>query len=325
MKRREFIALLAGAAAAWPVAAHTQTPIDRTGKLYRVAVLAPVPEVALRGFFDELRQQGLIEGQNLTIDRSGFNTDYEQLRSRAAELIKARPDAIFCAGDEAIRAAQMATTTIPIVGGTDDMVGSGLARSLSRPGGNTTGVSLLAADLDAKRQEVLAEFFPATKQMAALFDPKTTAPHQLAEIEYSARLLGVRLTTHRVERKEDIPAAVELAKAAGAAALNVLASPLLHGNRQVIIERTIVFRLPAIYQWPDTAREGGLLGYGPPFSEFMRQWVRQLSKVLRGASAGELPIEQPTTFALVLNLKIAKSIGAEISPSLLARADEVIE
>jgi ABC transporter substrate binding protein len=199
--RRQFITLLGGAAA-WPVATRTQTPIG-TGKLYRVAVLAPVPEVALRGFFDELRQQGLIEGQNLTIDRSGFNTDYEQLRSRAAELIKARPDAIFCAGDKAIRAAQMTTTTIPIVGSTDDMVGSGLARSLSRPGGNTTGVSLLAADLDAKRQEVLAEFFPTAKHMAALFDPKTTTPRLLGEIEYAARLLGVGLTTHRIERKED--------------------------------------------------------------------------------------------------------------------------
>ena len=306
IQRREFIVTLGGAAATWPLAARTQTPIG-TGKLYRVAVLAPVPEVALRGFFDELRQQGLIEGQNLTIDRSGFNTDYGQLRSRAAELIKARPDAIFCAGDEAIRAAQMTTTTIPIVGSTDDMV------------------SLLAADLDAKRQEVLAEFFPAAKQMGALFDPKTTAPRRLGEIEYAARLLGVGLTTHRIERKEDIPAAIERAKAVGAAALNVLASPLLHGNRQVIIEQTIGFRLPAIYQWPDTAREGGLMGYGPPFSEFMRQWVRQLSKVLRGAGAGELPIEQPTTFALVLNLKVAKSIGAEISPALIARADEVIE
>jgi putative ABC transport system substrate-binding protein len=172
---------------------------------------------------------------------------------------------------------------------------------------------------------VLAEFFPAAKQMGALFDPKTTAPRRLGEIEYAARLLGVGLTTHRIERKEDIPAAIERAKAVGAAALNVLASPLLHGNRQVIIEQTIGFRLPAIYQWPDTAREGGLMGYGPPFSEFMRQWVRQLSKVLRGAGAGELPIEQPTTFALVLNLKVAKSIGAEISPALIARADEVIE
>src|SRR5207244_3381711 len=147
----------------------------------------------------------------------------------------------------------------------------GSARSLARPGGNTTGVSLLAADLDGKRQEVLSEFFPAARQMAALVDPKTTEPQRLAEVENAARARGVALSIHRVERSEDIPAAIEQAKAAGAAALNVLASPLLHGKRGVIIEKTAAVRLPAIYQWPDTAKEGGLLGYGPPIAEFSRQ------------------------------------------------------
>jgi putative ABC transport system substrate-binding protein len=296
-----------------------------TSKVYRVAVLAPLPEIAFRPVFDALRQQGLTEGQNLTLDRRGLGSSYERLPALAAEMIMARPDAILCGGDEAIRAAQGATKTIPIVGGTDDMVGSGFARSLARPGGNATGVSLLAADLDSKRQEILTEFFPAAQQMAVLVDPKTTEPPRLAEVERAARLRGVALAIHRVERSEDIPATIEQAKAAGAAGLNVLASPLLHGNRHVIIERTTANRLPAIYQWPDTAQDGGLLGYGPPFSEFARQWARQLMKILRGANPAELPIEQPTTFALVLNLRAAKTMGLDFAPTLIARADEVIE
>ncbi len=242
-----------------------------------------------------------------------------------AELVKAGPEAILCGGDAAIRAAQAATLNIPIVAITDDMVGAGLVRSLARLGGNTTGVSILAADLDGKRQEVLLEFLPAVRRLAALSDAQNNTPAQLQALLDIARTRGVELSIHRVERNEDIGSAVDAAKAGGAEALNVLASPLLHGNRRAIFVRTTELRLPAIYQWPETAQEGGLLAYGPRFTEVFRQLARQLVTVLRGANPADLPVEQPTKFELVVNLRTAKAIGLDFPPTLLARADEVIE
>jgi putative ABC transport system substrate-binding protein len=172
MNRREFITLLGGAAAAWPLAARAQ----QARKVYHVGVLVPFPASVLASWFDELRQVGFIQGQNLMVNGRGYASSYEQISAIAAELVSARPDAIVCAGDEAIRAAQTATQTIPIVASTDDMVGSGLVRSLSLPGGNTTGVSLLAAELDGKRQELLIEMLPTAGRMAVLGDVRTTAP-----------------------------------------------------------------------------------------------------------------------------------------------------
>jgi putative ABC transport system substrate-binding protein len=321
MRRREFITLLGGAA----LVAPTRQMGQSASRVYRTAWLSPLPMSTFIAFFEELRQHGYVQGQNLIMDDRGFDARFEQFPTLAAELIKAKPDAIICVGDAAIRAAQTATTAIPIVASTDDMVGSGLVRSLAHPAGNTTGVSLLAADLDGKRQQILIDFFPAEHRMAALADNQTTKPGRLQEIEDAARTRGVALSIYRVERSEDIRPAIKAAKADGAAALNVLASPMLHANRHDIIVETAALRLPAIYQWPDTAEEGGLLGYGPRFSEFLRQWARQLAKVLEGAKPAELPVEQPTKFELVINLKAAKALGLTIPESLLVRADRVIE
>jgi putative tryptophan/tyrosine transport system substrate-binding protein len=275
MKRRAFISLLGGMMLAPPARLMAQT----ASRVHRVALLVPFPANILTAFFDELRQHGFVEGQNLAVDRGGSGGGYEPFPALAAELVKAAPDAILCAGDAAIRAAQTATTTIPIVAATDDMVGSGLVRSLAHPGGNTTGVSLLAADLDGKRQEILIDFCPAARQTAALVDTMATGPGRLQALEDAARARGVTLLIQPVERSEDIEAAIEGASTTGALALNVLASPLLHGNRLAIIARTTALRLPAIYHWPETAQDGGLLGYGPRSSEFYRQWARQLVKV----------------------------------------------
>ena len=319
MKRREFIALL-GAAAAWPLAARAQTNRPR-----RIAILVPFSAFVLEPLLGELRKDGLVEGENLAVDRRGVAGAYEQFPGLAAELVESNPDALVCAGDTAIRAAQAATRVIPIVAATDDMVGSGLARSLARPGGNTTGVSLLAAELDGKRQEILIDFFPAAKRMAALADSHNTDQRRLDGLIEAARKRGVELRSYPVEHTEAIDAAIDRAKAEGCVALNVLASPLLHGSRQTIIARALELRLATMFQWPETAREGGLLAYGPRFDEFFRQWARQLVKVLRGANPAELPIEQATKFELVVNLKTAHALGLEVPPTLLARADEVIE
>jgi putative ABC transport system substrate-binding protein len=320
MRRRDFITLLGGGAAAWPIAARAQP--DRT---WRIGVLAPLPATVFAPFFSELRQLGFIEGQTLAVDRRGFDARYDQLSAIAAEIMKAGPEVLLCGGDAAIRAAQTATSNLPIVAITDDMVGAGLVRSLARPGGNTTGVSILAADLDGKRQEVLLEFLPGVRHLAALSDAQNNTPAQLQTLLDAARARGVELSIHRVERKEDIGLAIGAAKAGGAEALNVLASPLLHGNRHAIFTRTTELHLPAIYQWPETAQEGGLLAYGPRLTEVFRQLARQLGKVFRGANPADLPIEQPTKFELVVNLRTAKAIGLDVPPTLLARADEVIE
>jgi len=186
-----------------------------------------------------------IEGQNLKVDWRGYGLHPEQFPDIAVELIKAKVDFIFCAGGVATRAAQLATAAIPILAVTDDMVGSGLVRSLARPGGNTTGVSILATELDGKRQEILIEAVPGLRHIVALADTNTTAPRQLQALQEAARARGAELSIHRVAKAEEIAPAIDIAKASNGAALNVLASPLLFAHRQVIIERVATLRLPA--------------------------------------------------------------------------------
>lgn len=193
--------------------------------------------------------------------------------------------------------ALKASATIPIVAITDDMVGSGLVRSLANPGGSTTGVSIFATQLDGKRQEVLLELLPSLRRMAALADSNTTGPRELQALQDAARTRGVELLLYRVSKPEEILPAIDAAKRSGAAALNVLATPLLFGNRRIIFERTAARRLPAMYQWPEMAEEGGLVAYGPRIVEIFRELMaREVVKVLRGAKLADLPIEQPTKF-----------------------------
>ena len=324
MRRREFITLVGGAAAAWPLAAHAQDP----GRIYRLGNLHVFPRQApwYDVLFDELRRLGFIAGQNLSVDESGYGLRGDQLAEHAAELVKAQVDVILAGGDAAIRAAQQATTTIPILAFADDLVGSGLASSLAKPGGNTTGVSLLASDLDGKRQDILMEAVPGLRRMAALADKNITAPQQLQELLDSARTRGVELSIHQATKPDEIAPAIDAAKTSEAEALNVLASPLLFANRQAIIERTAALRLPAMYQWPDEAEQGGFIGYGPRLIQLYRDITsRQLVALLRGAKPADLPIEQPTRFELVINLKTAKVVGLTIPESFLVRADKVIE
>jgi putative tryptophan/tyrosine transport system substrate-binding protein len=324
MNRREFITLLGGAAVAWSLAARAQ----QLGRSYRIGYLTGVqrdaPNIVV--LFDALRRSGFFEGQNLTVDGRGFGTRVDQFPSVAAEFVNADVDVIICAGDAAIHAVQQATKTIPILAITDDMVGSGLVRSLANPGGNTTGVSLLATELDGKRQEVLMELVPGVRRMAALADTGTTAPRQLQMLQDLARTRGVELSIFPVGRTEEIVASIDAAQAAGATVLNVLASPLFFANGQSIIERTNALRLPAIFQWPEMAEQGGVVAYGPSIVRIFReQLARQLVKLLGGTKPADIPVEQPTKFDLVINLKTAKALGLTIPEVFLLRADEVIE
>jgi putative ABC transport system substrate-binding protein len=308
MNRRTLIALVGGAFLDLPSQVRSQQP----GRTYRIGGLLSTPREApqIIALFNELRRLGFIEGQNLIIDPRGFGLRREQFLQGAVELVNAHVDVILAGGNTAIRAAQQATTTLPILGVTDDMVGSGLAASMAHPGANTTGVSLLATELDGKRQELLTELIPAARHIAALADPNTTAPGQLQALQEAARTHGVNLDIRTAAAPEEIKPAIDSAKASGAAGLNVLASPVLFANRQIIFERAAAVHLPAIYQWPEMAREGGFAGYGPSIVRLFRDVVnRQLVKLLEGAKPADLPVEQPTRFELVINLNTAKELG----------------
>jgi putative ABC transport system substrate-binding protein len=323
MRRREFIALL-GASVAWPFAAVAQEP----GRTYRLGGMSAGPRDSppFIAMFDELRRFGFIESQNLTVAWHPYGSRIDLVPEFAAELVKAKVDVIYATGDIAIRAAQRATATIPIIGSTEDMVGSGLVNSLARPGRNTTGISILGTELNGKRQEVLIEALPELRRMAALADRNATAPQQLQALKDAARARGVELSIYWMTKSEEIAAAVDAAKASGAEALNVLASPVLYGNRQIIMQHVAALRLPAIYQFPEEAEEGGFIAYGSRLVHLYRELiVPQLVKLLRGVKPAELPIEQPTKFELVINLKTAKALGLTIPESFLVRADEVIE
>jgi putative ABC transport system substrate-binding protein len=324
VKRREFITLVAGTALLGPRTARAQEP----GRTYRLGSLHQVPRNTPHhaAFFDELQRLGFIEGKNLLADERGYGLRAEQFAEHASELVKAQVDVILCAGDAAVRAALQATKTVPILAVVDDMVGSGLVGSLAKPDGNITGVSILASELDGKRQEILMEAVPGARRMAALADGNVTSPQRLRVLQDAARGRGVELLTYRVTAPEEITGAIDTAKSSGAAALNVLATPLLNTNRQIILPRAAALRLPTIWQWPESSEAGGLIGYGPSNVRLYREILpRQLVKLLRGAKPADLPVEQPTRFELVINLKTAQAIGHEIPAELVLRADKVIE
>jgi putative ABC transport system substrate-binding protein len=206
------------------------------------------------------------------------------------------------------------------------MVGQGLVNSLARAGGNATGVSILATELDGKRQEILIEAVPGLHRIAILADSKATRPPQIQALQEAARERDVEVSIHPVASAEEVTAAIDAAKASDAAALNVLSSPFLYGNRQLILERVAALRLPAIYWWAEVAEEGGFLAYGPGIIQIFRELVaQQLVKLLRGVRPADIPIEQPTKFELVINLKTAKAMGVTVPEALLVRADKVIK
>jgi ABC-type uncharacterized transport system substrate-binding protein len=325
MRRRDFLTLLGGIGLAPPLSAVAQ----EAGRTYRVGGLSTGPRTApyFMEMFDELRRAGFVEAQNLTIDWHRYGTRIDLIPKFVAELVKSRVDVIYASGDIAIRAAQQATRTIPILGAESDMVGSGLVNSLARPGGNTTGVSILAAELDGKRQEILIEAVTGIHRMAALAESNTTTSLHVQALQEAARARNVELSIHWITRPEEIPAVIEAAKAFGAEALNVLSSPaILFANRQIIMQSVAALRLPAIYAVPEMAEEGGFLAYGPRIVQIYRELLApQLIKLLRGIKPADVPVEQPTKFELAINLKTAQALGLTIPESFLVRADEVIE
>jgi len=274
--------------------------------------------------FDELRLNGFVEGQNLAVIGS-FGVTTEQIADGVAILMKAVPDVIVSGPELYTRALQAATRTMPLLSISEDLVGEGLVASLAKPGGNVTGISLLSPELDDKRQDILIDAVPGIRRMAALADSAITLKRHLQQQQEVARARGVELSIFTVAKPEEIAPALDEAKARGAEAVNFLATPLQLLSRGLIFDRIAATRIPAIYQWPDMAEEGGLIGYGPRFTQVYRQRARQITKVLRGAKPSDVPVEQPSTFEMVINLRTAKAIGHEIPAGLLLRADKVIE
>jgi putative ABC transport system substrate-binding protein len=318
MKRREFITLLGGAAA-WPLAAHAQ----ERGHVYRLGCLLPTEagSSAWTAFLDE----SFIEGENLTIIPGGLNIRREQVDAKVDPIVKAEPDAIVSGPDHYTRAVQQATHSIPIIAMSEDMVLEGLVPSLSRPGGNTTGISLLSPELDGKRQDLLIEVVPGIRRIATLLDSTRTSQGHVQKLQAAAAARGIEINVFSVSTPDKVLPAIDAAKASAAGAINFLATPLFTINAQPLLDRIVALRIPAMPQWPETAEEGGLIGYGPRFTGVFRQRARLVARVLRGAKPADIPVEQPTIFELVINLKTAKAIGHEVPAGLALRADKIIE
>jgi putative ABC transport system substrate-binding protein len=324
MRRREFITLLGGAAVAWPVAASAQ----QAGKSATIGLLwpgdAPPASPRMESFRQGLRALGFVDGQNISIEVRYAQRGPQQLPELAAELISLKVDVILAPGDHAPKVAQQATETIPIVAGVDDILGAGVVVSLSRPGGNTIGLTILSPELSAKRLEILRDIIPGLSRVTALSDPTTGASQ--ATITTSAALsLNLKLQVLEVRRREDVAGAVRAARNSQAEALNVFSSPVLASLHREIIAFAAEYRLPAIYQWKEHVEAGGLVSYGPNLAAIWRQFGIIVAKTLKGVKPPDLPIEQPTKFELVVNLRTAKSLDLTIPPSVLLRADDVIE
>ena len=322
MDRREFVTALGGVAM-WPLVANAQ---QATLRVIGVLWPAPVPPASPRmeSFRQALRQYGFVEGKNLAIELRYAKDGPPQLVALAAELAAMKVDVITAFGDFAPKIAQQATGTIPIVAISDDVLGAGFINSLSHPGGNITGFTLLSPELSAKRLELLQEMVPGMSRVAALWDP-TTGVSQVSITEDATRALNMKLQVFEVRGRDDIVPAVRAASREGAQALNVFASPVLASLFREIIDAAAEFKLPAIYQWKEHVEAGGLISYGPNLASMWRQSGTIVVKVLKGAKPADLPIEQPTKFELAVNAKTASALGLSIPPSVLVRSDDVIE
>jgi putative ABC transport system substrate-binding protein len=281
-------------------------------------------------FLQGLRDLGYVEGRNVVIEVRDAEGRNERLPALAAELVALKVDVIVAPSTPGAMAAKQATKTIPVVfTALSDPVTSGLVTSLARPGGNITGVSFLAPEQVGKRLERLKEAVPGVSRVAVLWQPgdvpETTAKNLLKEAEVAARALGVRVQFVEARGPADFGRAFSEMTKAHADALSVLTSAKFFNERRRLVDLAAKHRLPAVYPWREGADSGGLMSYGPNVADLYRRTAFYVDKILKGAKPGDLPVEQPTKFELVINLKTAKALGLTIPPSLLQRADQVIE
>jgi putative ABC transport system substrate-binding protein len=318
MLRRDFIALVSGAAVAWPLAARAQQP----GKVWRVGVLAaaaPSPDM-LNTLRDGLRGRGYVEGQNLAIE-------VRWPQSEAAELVRHNVDLIVAWASPSVIAARRATSTTPIVIlGVSDPVALGFAASLARPGGNITGISNVASDLSAKLIQVFVELVPGMKRVGVIRNPDNPGSViQMDGTQEALRAMGLALHIADARTAPEFETAFAQLTAEGVEGVVPLADPSVLEQARTIAELAQKARLPTAFQRRENVEAGGLFSYGANLTDQFRQISIYVDRILKGARPGELPVEQPTKFELVINSKTAKALGLNVSPLLLARADEVIE
>jgi putative tryptophan/tyrosine transport system substrate-binding protein len=327
MKRREFIALAGGAAVAWPLAAQTQpaAKVRRVGFLARTSAASLTP--LLDSFRQGLRDLGWAEGKNISIEYQFGDGRFDRLGELAAALVRLNVDVIVTVDTPPTQAAKSATSTIPIVIAVSaDPVGAGLVASLARPGGNITGLSLLAPDTDQKNLEIVKEALPRANRVGMIWDPNNRGMTlRLAAVQAAASRLGIEIQSLAAPGSDQLAGALTVAAKNPPDALIVL-SPIYAAYRNEIIDFATRTRVPLIFDTKGLAGEpGALVSYGADLSELFLRAATYVDKILKGAKPADLPVEQPTKFQLVINLKTAKMLGIDISPTLLARADEVIE
>jgi ABC-type uncharacterized transport system substrate-binding protein len=327
LKRREFIALLGGAAASWPLAARAQS----SRKVPRIGVLLPgtAASFALRtkAFLEGLRDLGYVDGQTIAIEWKWGQDRVEGLPELAADLVGRNVDVIVTGGTPAAKALKTATGTIPIVMAIiGDPVAAGLVHSLARPGGNATGFSIVAPELSGKRLELLKEIVPEISPVAVMLNTRNPqSQFELNEMQAAARTMGLQVHPVQVSPDDTLEQAFAAMSTASVRALVVLTDPIFFSQRKRIVDLATRSRLPAMYFFQEFAEGGGLVSYGPSDTDLYRRSATYVDRILHGAKPGELPIQQPTKFDLIINLKAANALGLDISPLLLARADKVIE
>jgi putative tryptophan/tyrosine transport system substrate-binding protein len=318
---------VAGSFFAAPVAAQPQ----QSGRAARVGVLVAgfaVPDAeTFKAFRERLSELGWIEGKNLILDFRYAANRYDRLPALATELVARKPDAIFAVAAPAIKAAMQATSTIPIVIETlGDALSAGVVPDLARPSGNVTGVSGFAPELSGKRLQLIREILPKADVIGVLANlANPTTPPVVRAIETAGRHLSVRAHVVDVRNVGDLAAAFDKMARLGTDALIVVSDPMLHSDSRRVVELAERHRLPAFYEQRQFPDDGGLLSYGPGRLDRFQRAAVYVDRILRGAKPAELPLEQPTKFELVINLKTAKALGLAIPPSLLQRADQVIE
>jgi putative ABC transport system substrate-binding protein len=324
MRRRAFLTLLGGAAAAWPLAARAQQRSPTIGFLGPSTASVARERIAI--FTQRLRELGWVEGQTLAIAYRWADGKTALFAPLAAELVALKVDVIVTWGTATAVAVKQATSAIPAVFAVvGDPVGSGLVASLARPGGNITGLSTQHADAVGKRLDLLRETVPDLRRLAIMANAGNAgALQEMRECEQAARGLGIEVVKAEVRRSEDIRPAVEALRDR-AQAVYVTSDALMNTSRITISGAALAARLPTMHGFRDIVEAGGLLSYGPSYPEQFRRAAEYVDRILRGAKPVDLPVEQPTRFELVINLKTAKALGLEVPPTLLARADEVIE
>jgi putative tryptophan/tyrosine transport system substrate-binding protein len=326
MQRRDALALLAGASVAWPLAALAQQKAMPVIGFLGNGTASVTPWIA--AFRRGLHGRGYVEGTNVAIEYRWAEARYDRLPALAADLVNRKVDVIVAAGTHGIQAAKSATLTIPIVsiGPGDELVAAGLIASVARPGGNLTGVSIMSFELDPKRLDLLSELVPQAKAIAFIENPtRANAGSMTENVQKAARAKGMQLVVAKAGTEAEIDAAFGNLGQLHVGVLLVGSDPFFNMRREQLVMLASRHAIPAMYQWREFAEAGGLVSYGSSLTDTYQQVGASVGRILAGAKPADLPIEQPTKFELVINVKTAKALGLTVPQSLLARADEVIE